>query len=52
MQQAIQEHLVIMDTKRRPIPESITLDKLGNSTLVHIRQSNRAKTDLYQNMSR
>ena len=43
MQQAIQEHLVIMDTKRRPIPESITLDKLGNSTLVHIRQSNRAK---------
>ena len=32
-----------MNTKRRPIPESISLDKLGNSTLVHIRQSNRAK---------
>ena len=32
-----------MNPKRRPIPESIILDKLGNSVLVHIRQSNKAK---------
>ena len=39
----IKAHLVIMNPKRRPIPEFITLDRLGNSTLIHIRQSNRAK---------
>ena len=32
-----------MNPKRRPIPESIILDKLGNSVLVHTRQSNKAK---------
>ena len=32
-----------MNPKRSPIPESIILNKLGNSVLVYIRQSNRAK---------
>jgi hypothetical protein len=32
-----------MDTKKHPIPEFITLSKLGDATLVHVRQSQRAK---------
>ena len=32
-----------MDTKKCHIPEFITLNKLGDATLVHVRQSQRAK---------
>ncbi len=32
-----------MNTKRPPIPEYITLDKLGDSIFVHVRQSQRTK---------
>lgn len=32
-----------MDTKKHPIPEFITLNKLGDATLVRVRQSQRAK---------
>ena len=32
-----------MNTKKQPIPEFITLNKLGDSTLVHVRQSQKAK---------
>ena len=32
-----------MNTKKHPIPEYINLNKLGKSTLVHVRQSQRAK---------
>ena len=33
----------MMNIKRHPIPELITLDTLGHAILVHIRQSKRAK---------
>ncbi|MEA0971605.1 hypothetical protein Megvenef_01589 [Candidatus Megaera venefica] len=32
-----------MDTKKHPIPEFITLNKLGDPTLVRVRQSQKAK---------
>jgi len=32
-----------MDTTKHPIPEFITLNKLGDATLVRVRQSQRAK---------
>jgi len=38
-----QLYKAIMNIKRHPIPEFITLDRLGDSTLVHVRRSQRAK---------
>jgi predicted metal-dependent hydrolase len=32
-----------MNTKKRPIPEFITLNKLGDATLIYVRQSQKAK---------
>ena len=32
-----------MNTKKHPIPEFITLSKLGDATLVYVRRSQKAK---------
>ena len=32
-----------MNTKKHPVPEFITLNKLGDATLVYVRQSQKAK---------